>query len=59
MGSKPLLSIKERDPKLREVEFAPDGRLMAVMSVEDDGKNCLDVIVNFVDEMRAKVDAAK
>ena len=54
-----LYSSKEFLPKIRNGAFAPDGRLLAILRAEDEGKNRLDVIVNFVDEMRAKVDAAR
>ncbi len=54
-----LYSMKEFQSRIRNGVFAPDGRLLDIMKAEDEGKNRLDVIVNFVDEMRAKVDAAK
>jgi eukaryotic-like serine/threonine-protein kinase len=54
-----LYSMKELQPRIRNGVFAPDGRLLDIMKAEDEGKNRLDVIVNFVDEMRAKVDAAR
>ncbi len=54
-----LYSMKEFQPRIRNGVFAPDGRGVVIMKAEDEGKNRLDVIVNFVDEMRAKVDAAK
>ncbi|MFN9973872.1 MAG: hypothetical protein ACK58T_28665, partial [Phycisphaerae bacterium] len=56
---KPLYSMKELQPRIRNGVFAPDGRILSIMKAEDEGKNRLDVIVNFVDEMRAKVDAAR
>ena len=40
-------------------EFSPDGRLLAIMKSDDESKNRIDLVVNFVDEMRAKVDAPK
>lgn len=54
-----LYSMKDFQPRIRNGVFAPDGRVLSIMKAEDEGKNRLDVIVNFVDEMRAKVDAAK
>ncbi len=54
-----LYSMKDLKPQFRNSIFAPDGRLLVILRAEDEGKNRLDVIVNFVDEMRAKVDAAK
>jgi serine/threonine-protein kinase len=54
-----LYSLKDLQPRIRNGVFAPDGRLLDIMKAEDEGKNRIDVIVNFVDEMRAKVDAAK
>ncbi|MFN0010389.1 MAG: protein kinase domain-containing protein [Phycisphaerales bacterium] len=54
-----LFSMKDLQPRIRNGVFAPDGRLLDIMKAEDEGKNRLDVIVNFADEMRAKVDAAK
>ena len=39
--------------------FTPDGRLLHIMKAEEEGKNRVDVIVNFVDEMRAKVEAGR
>ena len=56
---KPLYSMKDLQPRIRNGDFAPDGRLLVIMKAEDEGKNRLDVIVNFVDEMRAKVGAAR
>jgi len=54
-----LYSLKDLQPRIRNGVFAPDGRLLDIMKAQDEGKNRIDVIVNFVDEMRAKVDAAK
>ena len=54
-----LYSMKDLKPQFRNAVFAPDGRLLVILRAEDEGKNRLDVIVNFVDEMRAKVEAAK
>jgi Tol biopolymer transport system component len=56
---KPLYSMKELQPRIRNGVFAPDGRILSIMKAEDEGKNRLDVMVNFVDEMRARIDAAK
>lgn len=55
----PLSSMKDLQPRIRNVVFAPDGRPLVIMKAEDEGNKRLDVIVNFADEMRAKVDAAK
>ncbi len=54
-----LYSMKELKPQFRNGVFATDGRLLVILRAEDEGRNRLDFIVNFVDEMRAKVDAAK
>jgi hypothetical protein len=51
--------MKELQPRIRNGVFAPDGRILSIMKAEDEGKNRLDVMVNFVDEMRARIDAAK
>ena len=53
----PLYSIKNL--KTWNSNFAPDGRVVAIMKGEDEGKNRIDLIVNFVDEMRTKLDAAR
>lgn len=51
---KTLYSIK--DLKTRDLTFAPDGRLMAVMQGESEQTTAaIGVVVNFADEIRAKM----
>lgn len=56
--SKVLCSIK--DLKTRDTTFAPDGRLMAVLQGESEQiTTSVDLVVNFLDEVRAKFKPAK
>jgi Tol biopolymer transport system component len=55
---KTLMNVKDLKAMML-CEFSPDGRLLAIMKSEDESKNRIDLVVNFVDEMRAKVDAPK
>ncbi len=54
---KPLCSIKEL--KLSGRAFAPDGRLLAVMQGQEEQRAKIDLVVNVLDEIRAKLAAAK
>lgn len=54
---KPLYSLKEL--KIRNFAWAPDGRLMAILQGENEQANRIDLVLNFADEMRAKLGPAK
>lgn len=54
---KPLYSIKEL--KTAGFSWAPDGRLMVILQGENEQASRIDLVVNFADEIRAKIDAAK
>jgi hypothetical protein len=55
---KVLYSIKEL--KTRSSTFAPDGKLMVVLQGEGERTTRkVDLIVNFVDELRAKMPVAR
>ena len=55
---KVLYSIK--DLKTRSVTFAPDGRLMVVLQGESEkSTKSVGLVVNFIDELRAKMATAK
>jgi len=54
---KMLYSLKEL--KTRAFGWDPDGRLMAVMESENERVSKIGVVVNFLDEVRAKLPAAK
>jgi Tol biopolymer transport system component len=55
---KVLYSIK--DLKTRSRDFAPDGRLMVVLQGESEKTTKkVDLVVNFLDELRAKMSPAK
>jgi Tol biopolymer transport system component len=52
-----LYSIK--DQKIRSFSWAPDGRLMAILQSASEQANRIDLIVNFDEEIRPKMNAAK
>jgi serine/threonine protein kinase/Tol biopolymer transport system component len=54
---KPLYSIKEL--KTTGFSWAPDGRLMVILQGENEQASRIDLVVNFADEIRAKIGAAK
>jgi Tol biopolymer transport system component/predicted Ser/Thr protein kinase len=54
---KPLYSVKEL--KTTGISWAPDGRLMVILQGENEQANRIDLVVNFADEIRAKIGAAK
>jgi Tol biopolymer transport system component len=54
---KPLYSIKEL--KTTNFSWAPDGRLMVILQGENERANRVDLVVNFLDELRSKMPAAK
>ncbi len=54
---KVLYSIK--DLKTRNFAWAPDGRLMVILEGENERPNRIDLVVNFLDELRAKLPARK
>jgi Tol biopolymer transport system component len=54
---KVLYSMKEL--KTRSAAWTPDGRAMAVLQGENESASRIDLVVNFADEMRAKMNAAK
>jgi nitrate reductase NapAB chaperone NapD len=55
--SKALSSLK--DVKTRSTTWAPDGRLMVILEGENVRADRIDLIVNFEEEIRAKMGAAK
>jgi Tol biopolymer transport system component len=54
---KRLYSIK--DVKARSSAWTPDGRLMAVLEGENERPTKIDLVVNFLDELRAKMGGAE
>lgn len=54
---KTLYSIK--DLKTRSFSWAPDGRLMVILEAENERPDRIDLVVNFLDELRAKMQAPK
>jgi eukaryotic-like serine/threonine-protein kinase len=54
---KVLYSIK--DLKIRDVTFAPDGRVMVVLQGENEQATKIDLVVNFADEVRARMADSK
>ena len=48
-----------KDVKTRNTAWAPDGRLMVILESENERVNRIDLIVNFEEEIRAKMGAAK
>jgi len=54
---KPLYSLK--DLKSTNFSWAPDGRLMVILEGENERANRVDLLVNFLDELRAKMPTAK
>jgi len=52
-----LYSIK--DLKTKNYSWTPDGRLMVILQGENEQANRIDLVVNFADEIRAKMGAAK
>ena len=56
---KRMFSLKEVAPRLRNAAFAPDGRPLYTVGPAETGKSRVDVTINFVAEMRAKLNAGK
>jgi Tol biopolymer transport system component len=54
---KVLYSIKEL--KTRNSSWSPDGRLMVILEGENERASKIDLVVNFLDELRAKMPAMK
>lgn len=54
---KVLYSIKQL--KTRDYSWAPDGRLMVILQGENERPNRIDLVVNFLEELRAKMPSAK
>ncbi len=54
---KVLYSVKEL--KTRNAAWSPDGRLMVILQGESELSTRIDLVVNFLDELRAKVAAGK
>jgi len=52
-----LYSIK--DLKTKNYSWSPDGRLMVILQGENELASRIDLVVNFADEIRAKLGAAK
>ena len=58
-ASEPKVLSSIKDIKTRSVTFAPDGRLMVVLQGESERTTRkVDLVVNFIDELRAKMPAA-
>ncbi len=58
--SEPKLLYSIKDLKTRSLVFAPDGRLMVVLQGESEKTTKkVDLVVNFLDELRAKMPPAK
>jgi dipeptidyl aminopeptidase/acylaminoacyl peptidase len=54
---KVLYSIKEL--KTRNFSWSPDGRMMVILQGENEQASRIDLVVNFAEEVRAKMGAAK
>ncbi len=54
---KVIYSIK--DLKTKNCSWSPDGRLMVILEGENERANRIDLVVNFLEELRAKMPAAK
>lgn len=54
---KVLYSLKEL--KTRNFSWSPDGRLMVIMEGENERANRIDLVVNFLDDLRAKMTPTK
>jgi serine/threonine-protein kinase len=48
-----------KELRTRDFSYAPDGRVMVVLQGEGERPNRINLVVNFLDEVRAKLDAAK
>lgn len=58
-ASLPEVVASFKDLKTRDFSYAPDGRLMVVLEGENERPNRIDLLVNFIDEVRAKLADAK
>lgn len=58
-ASVPKMLASFKDLKIRDFSFAPDGRLMVVQQGEGEQIIRIDLIVNFLDEVRARMESAK
>jgi hypothetical protein len=54
---KVLYSVKEL--KTRNYSWTPEGRLMVILQGENERASKIDLVINFADEIRAKMDAVK
>jgi len=54
---KVLYSLKEL--KTRNFSWSPDGRLMVILQGENELANRIDLVVDFLEELRAKIPPAK
>lgn len=54
---KQVMSLKEI--RVRNWTFGPDGRMLVVLEAENERPNRIDLVVNFRDEVRAKVSQAE
>ncbi|HBS28685.1 MAG TPA: hypothetical protein DEB06_04360 [Phycisphaerales bacterium] len=57
--SLPKVLYAFKDLKYRDFSWAPDGRPMVALQGEGERPGKIDLVVNFMDEARAKIDAAK
>lgn len=58
-ASVPKVLFSVKDLKTRSFSWAPDGRLMVILEGENDRVNRFDLVVNFLDEVRAKIEGAR
>ena len=58
-ASAPKLLYSIKGMKIRNSTIAPDGRLLAVLEGENERVTSIDIVVNFFEELRAKIGAAK
>jgi len=58
-ASLPKVLYGIKDLRIRDRTFAPDGQLMVVLEGDDERVSEIGVVVNFLDEVRAKLGATK
>ncbi|MBL9140982.1 MAG: PD40 domain-containing protein, partial [Phycisphaerae bacterium] len=58
-ASAPTLLYSIKDLKVQSPTFGPDGRLMVVMLGDDEQVTKIDLVVNFISELRAKLTPAR
>ncbi len=55
----PKMLYSFKDLKTRNFSWSPDGRLMVILQGENEQPNKIDLVVNFLDDVRTKLPAAK